>query len=249
MNRCIECGYALVGRVRGVRCPECGAESLAIQLEGGLADGGARCARAASRLAWVLAGLLWFASIALLLVLLRFGSERTEMVLALCWQHARVAALCVGAWLVAVVARMLPRESAWSRAMWLTALARVAWALLFEASIVGQAPRGILLFVAEAELPVGLGLDLLVALAVLRIAPTGGLPRAGAAPIARAAGASAGASVLGLAIVCFAWSPQLDPSAWAIAAIPLCSGALGAIAGALALWRIKCALHAQGQLH
>jgi hypothetical protein len=78
--------------------------------------------------------------------------------------------------------------------------------------------------------------DLLVALAVLRIAPAGGLSRRSAIP----AMVAVAASVLG----CVVSRMRLDLDAWSVASIPLRSGAIGAVGCAASLWRIKRELHA-----
>ena len=194
------------------------------------------CARLAARLGWLIAVLSVLASFALYAVLAQAASQWMQSLLALMWLQSRVVTLLLGSWLCALVARMLPRDSAWSRAMWFAMVARIVWAGLFEASVVARAPTGALLFVADAEMAVSRALDLLVALAVLRIAPTGGLSRRSAIP----AMAAVAASVLG----CVVSRTRLDVEMWSVASIPLRSGAIGAVACALALWRIKRELHA-----
>ena len=233
---CNACGYDLRGRRVGDRCPECGRSVPFLELSGGLAAGGALRARPAARLGWLIAVLSVLASFALYAVLAQAASQWMQSLFALVWLQSRVVTLVLGAWLCALVARMLPRDSAWSRAMWLAMAVRIVWGGLFEASVVARAPTGTLLFVADAEMAVSRALDLLVALAVLRIAPTGGLSRRSAIP----AMVAVAASVLG----CVVSRMRLDLDAWSVASIPLRSGAIGAVGCAASLWRIKRELHA-----
>lgn len=237
MNRCIECGYDLGGSAKGARCPECGTQSITIALTGGLADGGALNARPAARLAVAVAALLAVPLAVAILGQLLDPQPWVRAALDRALHAAHGLAILLGAYLCVLVARMLPRDSPWHRALWIVMAGRVVWGcalLAFELTSV--VPYSLV-----AELPVQLAGDLLLAIAVARIAPSGGLSPASTAPAYIAVAAA------GYGMVVARMPITVDPSG--ITTWVLRSGAIGAIACAVALRRIKAELTPRDESH
>lgn len=237
MRACISCGYDLSARALGARCPECGQAPPAFELTGGLADGGARSARGAARTATAVVVLLSASTAMAVLVSVVESGAATNLLLSMAMVQTRAASHFVGALLCVLVIRMLPRDSAWTRVLWIVLIARVARAVLCELvglGVIGSPTVGSLVDFGEHQVPhVG---DLLVAIAIARIAPTGGLSNASRAPAVIAAAAAACAMLLSQRNI------EVDSSGIAVGLI--CSGVIAAVACAVALRRIARELHA-----
>ncbi len=232
MSRCLECGYDLGGSARGARCPQCGTRSTDIELTGGLAGVGALSARPADRIAIAAAALLVIPLTLLILARLVDARDSVHATLREISYFTQAFALLAGAYLCVLVGRMLPAELPWRRMLWIVMAVRIAGAC----ALLGFALTSVVPTAVVAELQVVLAADLLFALAVARIAPTGGLSRASAVPAYTAvAGAGYGMVLTHLPLA-------YDPSG--IASGVMQSGAVGAVACAIALWRIKRELHA-----
>ena len=242
MSRCASCGYDLAGHLAGERCPECGQAILDIALRGGLAAGGAVHARPAARIATVVAVLVCIAAACGLVEHVMNLAPRLDAVLWTAWQQGRYIGLLLGAYLATLVARMCVPDSPWSRLIWLAAAARLGWGLVCE-TVVNPfvAPGLLLLDVMSAEILVALALDLVVALGVVHVVATGGISRAGAGPAYIAVAAA------GYGMVVARMPLTVDPSG--ITTLILRSGAFGATACAVALWRIKAELTPRDQSH
>ena len=227
MSRCIECGYELGGSPAGARCPECGTQSTTLALTGGLAEGGGQHARAAARVAVVVAVLLTAPLAAAILgQLMDDRPTPLNLALARVLGFAQALGVLIGAYICVLVARMLPRDSPWRRMLWIVMAARIAWGCALCAFELTSAVPYTLI----ADLPVQLASDLLLAIAVARIAPTGGLSQASIAP-AYIAVAAAGYGLV-------AARAQLAFDSSGVTTWVMRSGALGAIACAVALRRI-----------
>ncbi len=226
MSHCIACGYDLVGRGRGARCPECGATSTNIELKGGLAGVGVMSARPAAR---------WSVAVAVLMAVPLAFAILARLVDARFAVHAVIRDICAFAWALALfggvylsvlVGRMLPQESAWRRVLWVVMAGRiVAACALLAFEFATSVPYELV-----TQLNLLLAADLLQAVAVARIAPTGGLSRASAVPAYTAVAASAYGMVIS--------SLPLDFDSTGVLSGIMRSGAVGAVACAVALWRI-----------
>jgi len=243
MNLCVHCGYDLAGRQAGERCPECG-RRVRRDLRGGLAAGGARFARPAARTALVVAALTSVAAVSALTEM--FVSDGGAVLWTI-WHQGRFLALFVGAYLCALVARMLPRDSAWSRVMWLAVAARIAWGGLGEFFLHVPAPAAagpVLVGWWDVETTFILSLDMLVALGIVRVSVSGGISRVGSTAAWVAAGAAAyGLSTYGL----LASRQGFAFDQHGVLACILRSGAPGSIACAVALLGIQSELERGGE--
>ena len=227
MSHCIACGYDLVGRGRGARCPECGATSTNIDLKGGLAGVGVLSARPAASWSMAVAALMAVPLTFAILARLVDARPTVQAVIRGVAVFGWAFALFGGAYLSVLIGRMLPQDSAWRRVLWIVMGGRVvaAFALLgFE--LTSAVP-----YQAVTQLEMLLAADLLQAVAVARIAPTGGLSRASAVPAYTAVAASAYGMVIA--------SLPLDFDSTGVLAGIMRSGAVGAVACAVALWRIN----------
>lgn len=231
MSHCIACGYDLVGRGRGARCPECGATSTNIDLKGGLAGVGVLSARPAAR---------WSMAIAVLMAVPLACAILARLVDARFAVHEVIRDVCVFAWALALfggvylsvlIGRMLPQESAWRRVLWVVMAGRiVAACALLAFEFATSVPYEII-----TQLELLLAGDLLQAVAVARIAPTGGLSRASAVPAYTAVAVSAYGMVMA--------NLPVDFDSTGVLSGIMRSGAVGAVACAVALWRIDHELH------
>jgi hypothetical protein len=237
VRACISCGYDITGRAMGARCPECGQASPAFELTGGLAAGGAISVRAAALTARVVAVLLAASTaMAVLVSVVEFGAA-TNALLSMAMVHARAASQFAGAVLCLLIARMLPRDSPWTRLLWITMIARASRGVLCELvgmGVFGSPSVGSLIELGEHQVPNVI--DVLVAVAIMRIAPTGGLSSASRTPAAVAVGAAM------LALLSSQSRVAIDPTGIAVGLIQ--SGVIAAIACAVALRRIAREIHA-----
>jgi hypothetical protein len=235
--RCIECAYDLTGRVVGERCPECGRTVSGLALRGGLAEGGARLVRSAARIAMVIAVLAMSAAACELIVRL---VDPPLWIAAVFWtasQQAQYIAVLLGAYLCTLVARICPRDSPWTRALWFAAVARVVCAAVCEILVLGPvAWSQVILQGFPAVVAATLALDLVLALVIVQIGRTGGLARAGAWP------AWVAVVLAAYGLVVSPWTMSSD--AGVLLAVVVQAGAPGAIACAVALRRIAREIHA-----
>lgn len=235
--RCIECGYDLTRGPKGTRCPECGQPAPTIEFTGGLAAGGAASARGAARTATLAATLLAASTTAAVLVSVVRFEAAADALLSMAMVHARAASQFAGAVLCLLIARMLPRDSPWTRLLWITMIARASRGVLCELvgmGVVGSPSVGSLIELGEHQVPNAI--DVLVAVAIMRIAPTGGLSSGSRTPAAVAVGAAM------LALLSSQSRVAIDPTGIAVGLIQ--SGVIAAIACAVALRRIAREIHA-----
>lgn len=234
MSRCLACGYDLGGSAPCARCPECGTASTGRVLTGGLAGIGALSARPAARVAISIAALLVIPlAVAILGILADPHPTALNALLHRVAASAQAIAVLLGAYLCVLVARMVPADSPWHRMLWIVMAARILWGC----ALLAFAFTMIVPYTVIAELPVMLAADLLLGVAVLRIAPTGGLSNKSFAP-ALVATVAAG---YGMAVASIPLT--VDPSG--ITTWILRSGAVGGVACAVALWRIDRELRSE----